>query len=172
VKKLLPLLIHCWPSILFGVDIEQMLKNDNPSSHEIQRLRVQSQCLYGIWTGFEGAIELKILPCVGGVKIKLWSVNDLLAIEKISLFCGIKLKPRRINWHGFDLISKLEKKGSGSFVNGIVNMPNSKRRNLADFEIVDEGLAKLIFFCGESLQDSEAQNKSLYTLLLQKKAES
>jgi hypothetical protein len=130
---------------------------------------VQSQSLYGIWNDFERTIELKIIPCVGGANIKVWTVSDFSTIEKISRFCGIALMPKRTNWHGFDLISKLEKKDNDTFVNGIVNMPKNKRRTLADFQIVDDNCAHLSFFCREPSQNLETPNKIAFILSLQKK---
>lgn len=95
-------------------------------------------------------------------------MKDLSAIEKIAAFCGLGGRPKRTNWQGFDLITNLEKKGPDSFVNGMVHMPNNKRRNVADFKIVDRSLAELNFFYRDSSQET-AQNKSGSILLTQKK---
>lgn len=53
-------------------------------------------------------------------------------------------------------------------MNGVVQMPNNKRKNLADFKIVDHRLAELNFFYRDSSQEA-TQNKSGFILLTQKK---
>ena len=142
------------------------MRNSIQSAHEVQREKVQFHSLFGIWFDVAKTIEFKISPSVGGAKIKVWAVKDFSAIEKISVFCGLDVRPKRTNWQGFDLITNLEKKGD-SFVNGVVHMPNNKRKNLADFRIVDPSLAELNFFYRDSSQ--ETKQNSGFILLTQKK---
>jgi hypothetical protein len=144
-----------------------MLKHGYPSAHELQRQRVLTQSIYGIWHDVENTIELKLSPLVGGAKIKIWAVNDFSAIKTISSFCGLNAMPKRTQWQGFDLITNLEKKEEDSFINGIVNMPNNKRKNSADFR-VSGNTAYLEFFYYEFYQKGVTQNKSGSIILLQK----
>ena len=123
-----------------------MLKNGNYSAHELQRIKVQLYSQFGVWTDSENTIEFKIYPSVGGAKIKIWSVHDLIAIKRISNFCGLNALPKRTNWQGFDLVTHLERKGNDSYVNGLVHMPNNKRKNLAEFKITEFNEACLNFF--------------------------
>jgi hypothetical protein len=145
-----------------------MLKKAYTSAHELQRYKVLTQSLFGIWQDADGTIELKISPLVGGAKIKIWAVNDFSAIEKIAAFCGLSSLPKRTQWQGFDLITNLERKSEDSFANGIVNMPNNKRKNSADFN-VSENTGHLDFFYFEFCQKSIVQNKSGSIVLTQKR---
>ena len=145
-----------------------MLKNGSHSAHELQRQKVLTQSIYGIWHDADGAIELKVSPRVGGAKIKVWAVNDLSAIQKIALFCGLDSSPKRTHWEGFDLITNLEREDDHSFVNGMVNMPNNRRKNSADFQVEDGHFGLLTFFYQLSTRDfSKGQSG---TLVLQKKS--
>jgi hypothetical protein len=145
-----------------------MLKSGHPSAHELQRHKVLTQSFYGIWSDIEKTIELKISPRVGGARIKIWTVNDFSIIKKISLYCGLASSPKRTHWEGFDLITNLEKDGDDSFVNGVVNMPNTRRRNLAEFR-VSGNLASLDFFSCEAYEKEVMQNKSGSIILTQKR---
>ena len=123
-----------------------MLKNGSYSAHELQRIKVMQSSLFGIWSDFDETIELKIFPSADGARIKIWTVNDFVSIARISLFCGLNGLPKRANWQGFDLITSLSRSENNCFVNGIVHMPNIKRRNFADLKIYSPSQADLNFF--------------------------
>ncbi|HTH56070.1 MAG TPA: hypothetical protein VL728_08480 [Cyclobacteriaceae bacterium] len=139
-----------------------MLKNGNHSAHELQRQKVLSQSIYGIWEDADRSIELKVSPRVGGARIKVWAVRDLSTIQRIATFCGLDSSPKRTHWEGFDLITNLEREDDYSFVNGIVNMPNNRRKNSADFKVAGNHFAILYFFYQLSSRDfSRGQSGSL-----------
>lgn len=143
-----------------------MLKNGSHSAHELQRQKVLTQSVYGIWEDVDRTIELKVSPKVGGAKIKVWSVRHFSAIEKISAFCGLNATPKRTRWQGFDLITNLEKDGDESFINGVVNMPNNRRRNSAEFRVLGN-TGYLEFYYYDFGQKEIRQNKSGSILLTQ-----
>jgi len=144
-----------------------MLRNGNHSAHDLQRQKVLTQSIYGIWHDADHAIELKVSPLVGGAKIKVWAVNNLSVIQKIASFCGLDSSPKRTHWEGFDLITNLEREDDNTFVDGIVHMPNNRRKNSADFKVADGQLALINFFYQVSIRDFSKSQTGL--LVLQKK---
>lgn len=144
-----------------------MLRNGSHSAHDLQRQKVLTQSIYGIWQDAEHTIELKLSPRVGGAKIKVWTVNSISAIQKIAAFCGLDSSPKRTHWEGFDLVTNLEREDDNSFVNGVVNMPNNRRKNSADFKVADGHFALLNFFYQVSTRDFSRSQTGL--LVLQKK---
>jgi len=139
-----------------------MLKNGNYSAHELQRMKIQQSSLFGIWSDYEETIELKIFPCADGARIKIWEVSDFNAIARLALFCGLNGLPKRVNWQGFDLVTNLVRTENNHFVNGIVHMPNIKRRNLADLKIYSLNEADLkFFFCEEQTEDQIIESGTL-----------
>ena len=145
-----------------------MLKNGSHSAHDLQRQKVLTQSIYGIWEDADHTIELKVSPRVGGAKIKVWSVRDLSIIQKIAAFCGLDSSPKRTHWEGFDLVTNLEREDDHSFVNGIVNMPNNRRKNSAEFKVADTQVAVLNFFYQLSSRDFSRDQTG--SLVLQKKS--
>lgn len=145
-----------------------MLKNGSHSAHDLQRHKVLTQRIYGIWYDVDQAIELKLTPRVGGAKIKVCAVHDLSVIQKIATFCGLDSSPKRTHWEGFDLITNLEREDEYSFVNGLVNMPNNRRRNSADLRVLGN-FAHLDFFHYDFRQKEMRQYKSGSMILTYKR---
>ena len=110
-----------------------------------QRIEI-AKSIYGFWVDSTDSIKLKILPQRNFTRIKIISINEVNGLEQISFFCGLQALPKRTDWKSFDFITHLVKTSSNVYIDGIVHMPFSTRKNVANMMVTGNANLSLDFY--------------------------
>ena len=123
-----------------------------------QRFRIVSDSIFGFWSDSSHMMDFKISPTGPCARIKITSVNDINVLERISFFCGLQFIPKRAKWKGFDFVTQLVKEDKSSYKDGLVHMPNARRKNLANLTVLDSSKILLNFYFVKPKQEEEVKN--------------
>jgi hypothetical protein len=100
-------------------------------------MKARNDSIYGLWSDLSGMVEFKISPMGQYTRIKIMDVTDMLVLNKISVYCGLKFIPKRANWKGFDFVTHLERITECSYKSGSVHMPRATRKTVAELTVLD-----------------------------------
>jgi hypothetical protein len=125
---------------------------------ERQRFKIVTNSIYGFWADAANTMEFKISPTSRHTRIKIMKVNSVVALERISFYCGLQFLPKRTKWKGFDFITHLDKVNEHLYKDGLVHIPNATRQNRANLRIVDNTTISVDFYFIEAKDKSENQN--------------
>jgi len=120
-----------------------------------QRFKIDNNSIYGLWSDEAGLFEAKISPHGAHTRIKIMRINDPSVLERIAFFCGLKLMPKRSHWKGFDFVTGLERISDNVFKEGIIHMPNSNRKNIAQLKVCEQRQLLLEFYFYDYRQHRE-----------------